>query len=482
MAAKLMQMGVTATDRVAVILPNRPEFLYVWFAVVKIGAALVGLNYRYPQDEVIHMCNVSEPSVMICMNQFLTTDYSKFFLEIKDKLPSIKHYVFVGQSDFPGAVNFDSLLDEDIDTSVVSRVSSEVKPENDCFIIFTSGTTGKPKGAVLTQKSIMAHLRPYTKSLELKIGDSWVCGLPLNHVGGLTCNVLPLISSGAVIVFLELFTPQAWLTLMQKHRAVIMSGVPSMFDILFAAYPDLKREDLPDAEFIGYGGSSASADLLAKLIEVFNLPIINCYGSTEVSGFVTFSTRRDPLEKAHTVGRVAEGAQLKIVDPITKQELPRGEIGAIAVKAENLFDRYLNLPEETAKAYDSDGWFYMGDLGYLDEDGFLTISGRTKEMYINGGFNVYPKEIEDRLTEYPGVLMAAVVGIPDGLKGEAGVAFIVPNPGATVTEDELRGLCKKKLADYKVPKRVFIVDEFPLTPLGKIHKPSLAEMAIQRIK
>lgn len=481
LAASLIRMGIQANDRIAVILPNRPEFIILWMAASKIGAAIVGLNFRYQQEEVIYMAGVSRPSVMVCMSQLANIDYNQFLSAIKDQLPSVKHYVFIGKTEFPGAIYFDDLIDVDINTEIVASVSKQVKPDHDNFIIFTSGTTGKPKGAVLTQKSIIAMLRPWARNLELKVGDKYLVPVPLNHVGGGTCCTLAILSNGATVVLQELFNPQEMLKLIQQEKVDAVGGVPTMFEMLFATYPNLNNADVPSVRLAIHGGSSASPSVLQKMNEVFKCPLIACYGATEVSGFISYTSPHDSFEKSSTVGRVGEGSQLKIVDPITRQEVPQGEIGEVAVKSEMLFDRYLNLPEELAKPFD-DGWFYMGDLGYLDDDGYLVIAGRTKEMYINGGFNVYPKEIEDKLMDHPAIAMAAVVGIPHDIKGEVGVAFVVTNSNSEVTEDELIEYCKSKLANYKVPTRVFFESELPRTTIGKVHKALLVETAIQKTR
>lgn len=273
LAASLIRMGIKANDRIAVILPNRPEFIILWMAASKIGAAIVGLNYRYQQEEVIYMCGVSRPSVMVCMSQLANIDYSKFLSEIKDQLPSVKHYVFIGETEFPGAINFYDLIDVDIDTDVVSSASKQVKPDNDNFIIFTSGTTGKPKGAVLTQKSIIAMLRPWARNIELNVGEKFLVPVPLNHVGGATCCTLAILSNGATVVLQELFNPQEMLKLIQQEKVDAVGGVPTMFEMLFATYPNLNKADVPSVRLVLHGGSSASPSVLQKMNEVFKCPL-----------------------------------------------------------------------------------------------------------------------------------------------------------------------------------------------------------------
>jgi acyl-CoA synthetase (AMP-forming)/AMP-acid ligase II len=481
LATAFLAMGITAKDRIAVIMPTRPEFIYLWLAASRIGASLVGLNFRYMHDEVVYMVNNSKPSVLVCINEFAFTNYNNFLSEIRDRLPSLKKFIFLGKTEFPGAIDFNELLNTKPDYAKLSEAAKEVKKENDNFIIYTSGTTGKPKGAVLTQKSIMAMMKLWVKNLELEPDDRILCILPLNHVGGGTIMALSSLASGISLVLHDMFVPDQVLEIIQKHKVTVFGAVPTVFEILFAARPDITSDMLSSIRLTAYGGSPATPEVLKIMKEKFNCPVMACYGSTEVSGFITYTRRDDPFEKSMTAGRVPEGVEAKIVKPDTREELPAGEIGEIAFRSDMVIDRYLDMPEETEKAFDKDGWFYMGDLGYFDGDGFLVIAGRTKEMYITGGFNVYPKEIEDCLARHPDVIMAAVIGVPHPIKGETGIAFVVRNPASEITGEDLIEFCKPKMADYKVPSQVFLEASLPMTTVGKVQKTALREIALERL-
>lgn len=480
LATSFLKNGITREDRIAVIIPTRPEFLYVWLAASKIGAAIVGLNFRYTQEEVTYMVNNSKPSVLVCINNFADTDYSAFLSPISSELPSLKKFIFLGNTDFPDSLDLEDLLAAEPDRELLAKMSDPDNSDRDNFIIYTSGTTGKPKGAVIKQKNILAMLRPWVRNLELNSDDRFLCLLPLNHVGGGTIMAMASLARGAQLVMADTFTPDMAVDLLKKYKITLFGGVPTIFEILFVARPDISADMFPDIELVIYGGSPATEDTIKALNKRFGAPVMACYGATEVSGFCSYTRRDDPLEMATTAGKPRQGVEMKIVHPKQKNDLSQGKIGEIAIRSKMVFDRYLDMPRETAKAFSSDGWFYTGDLAKMDKEGYFTIVGRSKEMFINGGFNVYPKEIEDKLSEHPSVSTAAVIGVPHETKGEVGWAFVLLAPGIQSTEEALIAFCKDKMADYKVPFRIFIEDSLPMSPVGKVIKPQLREIAEQK--
>ena len=476
LATALLKLGVTKDDRIAVIMPTRPEWLFVWFAAAKIGCSVVGLNFRYKQDEVVYMVGEAQPRFMVCISEFAGINYADFFAGIRDKIPSLEHFIFLGHTNHPGARDLDTLLKTPADEKLLKDARKEVRPEADHFIIFTSGSTGRPKGAVLTQKSIMAMLRPWVKNLELVTDDLLLNVLPINHVGGGTLCTMGTMASGAQLMLCDVFDPAASLDMIAEYQITAFGGVPTVF-ALFFSLPNFDKNKLNSVKMMIYGGSPATPDLLKSMVDNTNAVILACYGATEVSGFCTYTSRQDPIQKVldNTVGRAPEGVELSIVDPTNHKPKPIGEVGEVAVRGDLLIDRYLNAPDITAQSFDQDGWFYTGDMGFLDKDGYLSLVGRYKEMYICGGFNVYPKEVEDILMQHPDVAMVAVLGVPHPKMGEAGMAFIMRKPGSTVDPEALKALCADHLADYKVPAEVIIRDTLPMTALGKIHKPTLYE-------
>jgi len=475
-ATGLLRLGVKADDRIALILPTRPEYLYIWFAAAKIGCSIVGLNFRYKEDEVVYMVNESKPRILVCINSFGGTDYAAFAANIKKRCPSPNTFIFVGPVAFPQAIDFEELSANPADRQALAK--AKAAPEADHLIIFTSGSTGKPKGAVLTQKSIMAMLRPWARNMDLAKDDIVLDVLPLNHVGGGTLLAMGPLASGATLILHDVFEPAPVLEMIHNLGITCFGGVPTVYAMFFSL-PDFDRSKMANLRLLIYGGSAATPELLKKMNDNTNAVIMACYGATEVSGFCTYTRREDPVEKilGNTVGRPPEEVELAIVDPVSREPLQQGEVGEVTIRGDLLIDRYLNEPEMTARSFDYNGRYYTGDMGYLDQEGFLFLVGRYKEMYICGGFNVYPAEIEDALTRHPGVAMAAVIGVLHPKMGEVGWAYVMKRPGAQVDPEELRQMCAKHLADYKVPAQIFIRDILPMTALGKIHKPTLAEEA-----
>ncbi len=482
LATGLLDLGVTREDRIAIIMPTRPEFLLMWFAAAKIGCSVVGLNFRYKREEVIYMVNEAKPRFMFCINSFAETDYAEFFNDIRDRINSLATFIFLGETSFAGGVDFESLVQTPADPARLAAAREGVDPAADHFIIFTSGSTGKPKGAVLTQKSIMAMLRPWAANLELTENDRMLDVLPLNHVGGGTLCAMGPLGSGATLVLHDVFDPVEAMDLIPRLGITSFGGVPTLFAMLFS-HPEFNKQKLAGLQLIVYGGSAAPAKLLKAMEVHTSASIMACYGSTEVSGFCTYTARRDPVNKVmdNTAGRAPEGIDLIIVEPFKRTPVGQGQVGEVAIRGDLLIDRYLNAPDLTAQSFDKNGWFYTGDMGYLDPDGFLVLVGRYKEMYICGGYNVYPKEIEDTLVQHTGVAMAAVIGMPHEKMGEVGWAYVMKRPGSNLDAEELLSLCKQNLADYKVPARIIIKDVFPMTALGKIHKPSLQEEASKEL-
>ncbi|HQP31807.1 MAG TPA: class I adenylate-forming enzyme family protein, partial [Deltaproteobacteria bacterium] len=476
LACALLRRGITRTDRVAVLLPVRPEFLYVWLAAARIGCAVLGLNYRYQAKEITHMVNDTQASVLVCINAFADVDYAEFITSLRPALPSLKTFIFVGPIVFPGALDFDTLLAEEPEPKFLEKAGRTVRSEDDNFIIYTSGTTGRPKGAVLTQKSILAMMRPWARNTGLRQDDYLFCILPLNHVGGGTILALTTLGAGATLVLHDRFHPDDVLKIFRENQITVFGGVPTVYAIL-CSLPDATPELFASVRICGFGGAAASPVLIRQMRRCFSqAAIMACYGATEVSGFCTYTSPDDPFDKSlSTVGRTPAGIEVKIVDHASRVALSQGEIGEIAVRGDLIFDRYLNMPEETAQVIDGQGWYYTGDMGSFDGEGYLTIRGRYKEMYISGGYNVYPLEVEDVLSAHPAVAMTAVIGVPHPVKGEVGLAFVMPQFGAQPTPEELVEHCKTLLADYKVPYRIVIEPLLPMTGLGKLDKLKLRE-------
>jgi len=474
LASALMEHGIQRGDKIAILALNQPEWLITFFAAAKIGAGVVALNARYRETELEYMLNRSAVKLLISVDETPEFNFRDFFYAFREKIPTVERFVFIGEG-FPGSLSFEELLASDARTDLLASAGQEVAEDDTMIIIYTSGTTGRPKGAMLTHKSMLASARAQAEHLRITEEDIGTGHLPLNHVGGITCAVMVALVSNSSVVLIPHFRPDLVLEAVEKHRITILGGVPTMFVMMFNV-PQFDKYDVSSVRLCVAGGSNVEPQLCRLINERFpGAKLVNLYGASETSGACVISRLDDTPEKvAQSIGVIIGDFQMKVVGP-GKEELPLGEIGELAIKGDCVAKGYDGLEAETKEAFSADGWLYTGDLAYLDEEGYIYLKGRKKEMYIQGGFNVYPAEIENLLTTHPKVAIAAGIGIPDPVFGEVGRFYILPRPGCEVTEEELKAFCRKHLADYKVPREFVIVDELPLTPAGKVQKSVLKQ-------
>jgi fatty-acyl-CoA synthase len=474
LAYSFLRIGIKRGDNIAIIALNQPEWLYAYFAASKIGAGLVALNVRYRESELEYMLNNSKATALICLKEFGGFSYSDFFYNFREKVPTVKKYIFIGGQGFKESIGFESLLEKngknESESKILTRAMDMVEETDTVMIVYTSGTTGKPKGVMLTNKSILASGSAQAEHFKFTGNDLMIGSLPLNHVGGITCTITASLVSGGTVVLVPSFHPKEVLEATDKHKVTIFAGVPTMY-VMVLNYSDFKKYDLSSVRMCIVGGSNVEPQLCQDISKNFpNARVMNLYGLSETSGACVLSRLDDGIEKvSESIGVVIDNFKVKVVDD-KRQELPTGEIGELAFKGDCVAKGYFGLEEETRESFGLDGWLYTGDVGYLDEDGYVYLKGRKKEMYIQGGFNVYPAEIENLLIKHPKVAVAAGIGVPDPVFGEVGRFYIIPKEGMEVTEDELMKYCREKLADYKVPKQFVFVKELPLTPAGKINK------------
>jgi fatty-acyl-CoA synthase len=474
-AAGLLRLGLKKGDRIGIIGLNQPEWLYTYFAAAKIGAVIVGLNVRYRDTELDYMLNQSRARAVVTLTSFFEMDYIKFFDGFREKIPSVKDFIFIGGKGFAGSRSFDDLLNTEVDRSALEKAKADVKPEDLMIIIYTSGTTGKPKGAAISHKSQLASARAQAVHCRITEDDSSLAVLPLNHVAGITCMVVAGLlgkASGVLIptVDLDEIIKQASI-----YNPTIIGGVPTLYALLLM-HENFKSLDTNNIRLVALGGSNCEPAVLTQLNEAFpNAKVMNLYGLSESSGGVVMSPWESDFETTiHSIGKPFEDVQVKVIDSEGK-ELPHGETGELCFRGEAVASGYFRMPEQTKETFDKGGWLHTGDMGYLDEDGYIILMGRKKEMYIQGGFNVYPVEVENLLTKHPKVSMAAGIGVPDPVLGEVGRYYIVPQPGTAPAEEEIKSYCTEHLADYKVPKQIVFRQGLPLTPVGKIMKTKLLE-------
>ncbi len=497
-ANAMLKMGIKKGDKVAIWMSNVPEWVYAHYACVKIGAPMIPLNTRYRTHEVEYILRQSDSTTLFMMDQFIKIDYipmiNELFPELKEckpgelnskKLPLLKRIIMRSDKSHPGMLEFNKVLESGKDhasSGAVKKAQEEVKPEDTYVIPFTSGTTGFPKGVVTTNYQYSRIMEAVSNRFQMEDKDRILVVSPFSHNMGNMTGMLLGACNGACIVPMEQFDPGEGLRLIDEERVTKFTGSPTMY-IMMLEHPDLPKRKLGIKASV-IGGADVSPDLVRTVISKMGIKdLINAYGLTENTGVSTMTQPGDPPEViAYTAGKlIFPDCQLEILDPDTGKILPRGTQGEVCSKGFYVMKEYYKQPEETKKAFNKDGWFRTGDLGTMDEKGYIKITGRLKDMFITGGVNAYPAEIESFLMTNPKISMVSVVGVPDHRMGEVAMAFIRLKEGQTATAEEIIKFAREKMANYKAPKYVKFVNEYPMTPTGKIQKFILKEGAIKEL-
>ena len=469
-ATALLKLGVERGDRVAVLALNQPEWLMVYFGAAKIGAVTVGLSVRYRPTELTKLLEQCRAKVVVSLDRYDHTNYIEFFDSISDSLPRKPLLFFINPPKSEARRSFDVLLGHEVEPALLAAAKDNLEPDDDLLLCFTSGTTGVPKGAVLTHRSHLASARSQARHMRIGERDRIMTLAPLNHVGGITISVMVALLGRASCMLLPRFTPEDAIREASIWKPTVFFGFPTMHIMLFL-HEQFAGLDTRSFRVVVTGGSAATLDLVRRLKDAYqSATIMNLYGLTETCGAAVMSPWNcDMVTISHTVGKPLEGFSVKVID-FADNPVSTGEIGEICIKGPAVVAGYFRRPEESRATFDQDGWLRTGDMGYLDEEGFIVLLGRKNEMYIQEGFNVYPVEVEDCLASHPKVEMAAGIGIPDPVLGEVGRYYVVPKPGEDIDEDELWDQCVMHLADFKRPKQIVIRQELPFTATGKINK------------
>ncbi len=457
----LRKLGVSKGDRVAMYLPNSPEYLVTYFAITKLGAIAVPFNIMYKSSEITYIVNNAQTKVLVAASD----EAQKHVLDIRDQLPALENLVVVGDK-VDGAVSYADLL-----AGGESELPMAECAEDDVVtILYTSGTTGQPKGAMLTHGNFYYNGELNGNcTLHLNDQDRFFTGTPFCHIF-FVLTVLGPMYKGSAVVTAPRFFPDKALELLSKFKVTHFAAVPTMYIYMLQTYQaDPGKYDLSAWRFAQSAGAAMPAEYISLIEQAFGVGFCECYGSTETSSTCTYG--RLGHGKAGSIGLPAENWQIRLVNE-ENNEVPQGEVGEITVKGPGVFKGYWGMPEATEQAF-SDGWFHTGDLGKADEDGYLYIVDRKKDMLICGGYNIYPREVEEVLYTHPAVLEAAVIGVPDAAKGEIPKAYVSLKPGAKATEEEVVAFCKERMAAYKVPRLVEFMDVLPKNASGKILKRSL---------
>lgn len=465
----LTRLGVRPGDKVAMMIPNTPHFPMCYFGILKAGATVVPLNVLFKRDEVRYHLEDSDSVALIVWEGFLDEAAPGFRM-----VDACRHLIVAqapgSTATLPdGAIPLGSLLAEH--PPVFDTV--QTMPDDTAVILYTSGTTGRPKGAELTHANMFLNATICTdKLLNVTSETVGLAVLPLFHSFGQTCVMNSLIYAGGTITMLPRFEPQKALEVMARDRVTYFAGVPTMYFYLLN-FPGADQYDLSALKFCVSGGAAMPVEVMHAFNRKYNVTILEGYGLSETSPVASFN-HLDREPKPGSIGVPIWGIEMRVVDD-QGREVPNGELGEIVIRGHNVMKGYYKRPEATAEAI-RNGWFHSGDIAYRDDDGFFFIKDRVKDMIIRGGFNVYPREIEEVLYGHPAIAEAAVIGVPDQALGEEVKAVVALKPGHTATETEIIEYCKERLAAYKYPRIVEIRDTLPKTATGKILKRELRQV------
>jgi long-chain acyl-CoA synthetase len=463
-ASALLATGLQQGDKVAVQLPNLPQFLFSYFGILKAGLVMVPLNPLLRAPEVQYHLEDSDAKVLITFEMFAEEAYKG-----ASQVDGVTTYVvnMPGNDQRPeGTKHFDELYFADDTRDIVP-----LDPGETAVLLYTSGTTGKPKGAELTHFQLFMNCTVAGELFQFREDDIGVAVLPLFHVFGLSSVLNTSVRYGGTIVLIPRFELEPVIDAIEKHRCTIFSGVPTMYFGLLKM--DTQGRDLSSLRVGVSGGAAIPGEVIKAFEEKFpGVVILEGYGLSESASTTTFNVNAEQ-RKVLSIGKPIWGVEVRVVDDEDK-ELPAGEehVGEIVIRGHNIMKGYYNKPEATAEAF-KNGWFHTGDLAYKDEDGYFFIVDRKKDLIIRGGYNVYPREIEEVLYANPSIAEAAVIGKPDEKLGEEVVAVVTLKEGASTTSEEVIAYCKERLAAYKYPREVRIVDALPMGPTGKILKKEL---------
>ncbi|MGQ7263508.1 AMP-binding protein [Vreelandella sp. V005] len=498
-ARALLAIGVQKGDRVAIWAPNCSEWTLTQFATAKIGAILVNINPSYRTHELEYALNQSGARFLVTANNFKSSDYSAMLYELapelkasnegelkSQKLPDLECIINLSSEKLSGMWRWSDLMSEanKISQTDVDDLQATLQFDDAINIQYTSGTTGFPKGATLSHHNILNNGFFVAESMGFTSEDRLVIPVPLYHCFGMVMGNLGCMTHGATMIYPdEGFDPGKVLKAVHEQKATALYGVPTMF------IAELEHEGFASTDFSTLrtgimAGSICPAEIMKQVINKMNMKGVQiAYGMTETSPVSTQTGANDSIEKrVSTVGRTQPHLENKIVDPGNGGILPRGEIGELCTRGYSVMLKYWNNDKATAEAIDEAGWMHTGDLATMDEEGYIQIVGRIKDMVIRGGENVYPKEIEEFLYAHPAISEVQVTGVPDKKYGEELIAWVKLNSSAgDVTAEELREYCKGKITHFKIPRYFKFVDEFPMTVTGKIQKFKMREISIQEL-
>lgn len=480
LARGFLAAGVAKGDRVGIWSPNCPEWTLVQYATARIGAVLVCVNPAYRSHELAYVLKQSGVSVLVSAVAHKTSDYRAMIDQVGANCPDLRSVVYIGEQ------SWDELVagSQGVAAEVLAERKAQLAPDDPINIQYTSGTTGFPKGATLSHHNILNNGFFVGETVEYTEVDRVCIPVPFYHCFGMVMGNLACTSHGACMVIpAPAFDPTSTLEAVVAQQCTSLYGVPTMF-IAELALDDLERFDLSSLRTGIMAGSPCPIEVMKRVVDEMNMSqVAICYGMTETSPVSTMTRTDDDLaRRTETVGRVMPHLEVQVVDPVTRLPVPRGEAGELCTRGYSVMLGYWDEPEKTAEAIDAAGWMHTGDLATMDEDGYLNVVGRIKDLVIRGGENIYPREVEEFLYAHPGIADVQVVGVPDERYGEELMAWIVMRPDhEPLDAPAVRAFCEGQLAHYKIPRYVHVTDAFPMTVTGKVRKVEMREQGRELI-
>jgi fatty-acyl-CoA synthase len=479
LARALMAAGLATGDRIGIWSPNCVEWTLVQYATAKLGAILVNINPAYRTSELEYALKQSGCRMLVAAPAFKTSDYEAMIAQVRPSLPELQRVVLLDSPDW------DELMAgaPEVSADELRTRSDALAPDDPINIQYTSGTTGFPKGATLTHRNILNNGYFVGEGCRYTEEDRICIPVPFYHCFGMVMGNLGATTHGAAMVIpAPAFDPEATLTACAEERCTSLYGVPTMF-IAQLDHPRFADFDLSSLRTGIMAGSPCPVEVMKRVMELMHMSEVGiCYGMTETSPVSTQTAHDDPVDKrVGSVGRVHPHVEVKIIDPEGGATVARGDPGELCTRGYSVMAGYWNDPERTAEAIDADGWMHTGDLATMDEEGYVNIVGRSKDMVIRGGENVYPREVEEFLYAHPDIADVQVIGVPDERFGEELMAWVIPRAGASLNDDAIRAFCQGRIAHYKIPRYVKTVDAFPMTVTGKVQKFKMREQAIDEL-
>ncbi len=496
-ARSLIAMGVKAGTHVAVWCSNVPQWFIAFWATVKLGAVLVTVNTAYKIHEAEYLLRQSDTHTLIMTEGAKDNHYGQIVAQLcpeletlkpgqplhARRLPFLRNVITVGFKQ-KGCMTWNDALERASQTPIeeVRRMAAAVNKDDVCNMQYTSGTTGFPKGVMLTHYNVVNNGKYIGDHMDLSTADRMMIQVPMFHCFGMVLSMTAAMTHGATMYPLPYFSPKPALSCVHNEHITTFNGVPTMF-IAMMQHPDFDKTDFSYIRTGIMAGANCPADLMKKATEVMNMKeIVSVYGQTEASPGCTMSSYYDSLQvRTETVGSAFANVECKVVDPETGADCPDGVNGEFVARGYNIMKGYYKMPDATASAIDADGWLHTGDLACRQPDGNYLITGRLKDMIIRGGENIYPKEIEEFIYTHPKVSDVQVIGVPDKQYGEEAMACIILKEGETMTEEDMKAYIGANMARHKVPRYIDFVDSFPMNAAGKILKYKMREQAVEKL-